>query len=355
MENLETWNKVVKLFKENYSRYEYTLQSLWENIFKELLHYSSLDNEIEIHRSIHLGSTDKVIPDIILKKDNKDLVVVELKLSNTNIKEKYQQQLFSYLKQLKVSIGILISDKIYLFSYDYTKEDFEQQCVEIDFVYSSVLGEKFIQLFDKHNLDVELIKEFVIKNCKIKDEYYKIKEITTEEYVKDVLKNSYKALGYDEISINKYLENIVINLKDKPEYDIYKCRSSSGENRVCSTLINKVHNLSKNDALRMCAMNNVPISNYVTFANLSSKDGKYPANVKLDYPNHDWTLILNDEYNKNLHILQIPANTFSYKDFYIRTDKNLIVLLIDTSFVDIHPQSNIENRLYEFKVKTINY
>ena len=52
----EIWNKIVDLFQANKNAEEFKLQNLWEVIFKEFFNYSSLNNEIDTHRSIHLGS-----------------------------------------------------------------------------------------------------------------------------------------------------------------------------------------------------------------------------------------------------------------------------------------------------------
>lgn len=133
MTNIEKWNEIVKLYNNNYDRKEEFIQKLWESIFPEYFDYSRLKNEINTHRSIRLGSTERIIPDIILRKDNKDLFVVELKQFNTQLNYQYERQLFSYLKQIKCNIGILICNKIYIYDYDYTKEDSEQDKYEITF------------------------------------------------------------------------------------------------------------------------------------------------------------------------------------------------------------------------------
>ena len=91
------------------------------------------------------------------------------------------------------------------------------------------------------------------------------------------------------------------------------------------------------------------------FASLESEFGKYRANPNLKYLKHNWTILLNDGFNKKIHILEIPANTFTQKDFYIRHDRNRIVLHIDKNFEDCHPQQGITNRFFEYKVQTIDY
>ena len=217
MENIDIWNKIVSLYNENYTKEEYVLQKLWEKIFEQYFHYNSLENEIDTQRKIYLGSTERVIPDIILKKEGKDFVIVELKKSNINFNEKHEGQLFSYLKQLKTSIGILITNKINLYLYDYTKEDYEQQCVEINFTKDNGLGEKFVELFNKNNLDSKTIRDFVESNYKIKDDLLKIKSITTESFMKEILTDYYKKSGFSDFAIDEFVKSVNISIKSLKE------------------------------------------------------------------------------------------------------------------------------------------
>lgn len=359
MSNIDKWNKIVLQYQNNYSQEEYKLQSLWEKIFEQYLHYYSLDNEIETHRTIRLGSSDRVVPDIILKKDNKDLIVVELKKSNINFNENYVHQLFSYLKQLKVSVGILITNKIHLFLYDYTKDDICQKSVEIEFIENNSLGEKFVDLFEKNNLDLNLIKNFIINNYKNQEDFFKIKSLTNEKFIKDILTEHYAKCGFNEIAIENFIKSINITIKNINE-KVNKLNNLINENtnkvyplKQLQKL--KSYNLDKNEALMILQKNDISISNHVTFANLNTPNGKYSANVNLKYLNYDWTIILNDGYNEKIHIFKIPANTFISNNFYIRTDKNLIVLTIDTDFIDTHIQQGVENRLFEYKIGSIDY
>ena len=348
MDCIEIWNKVVGLFKQNQTQEEFKLQQLWENIFKELLCYKSLDNEIDTQRKIHLGSTERVIPDIILRKDNKDIAVIELKRGSVASNDKYKQQLFSYLKQLKLDIGVLITNKIQLFLYDYKKVDSEQMCVEIDFIIDSVNGQKFIELFNRNSFNIDLLKEFVEGDSKRKEELLKLKSEITENKIKEILSDYYKNNGYNALVVDEFINNVLIRVEyNKKQEQII---GGGGVHPITPS-----GTIGKNEAIEICKSNNVSILGAVTFANLSGINGKYPANVKPTYLGRDWTLLLNDGFNNKLHIFLIPANTFDLNDFYVRKDKNLIVLGVDNDFIDHHPQQNIENRFLKFKVKTLEY
>ena len=130
----EKWNKIVELHNQYLNSQENLIQMLWESIFAEIFGYSRLYGDIDSHRSIRIGSTERVIPDIIIKNGEKDLFVVELKQHNIFYNSGIERQLLSYLKLLRIQIGVLICQKIYVYKYDPNKNDFEQEKIEIEFV-----------------------------------------------------------------------------------------------------------------------------------------------------------------------------------------------------------------------------
>ena len=69
------WNKIVDFYNKYRLKPENEIQNLWEQLFAdaELFGYSKMYGEIEPHRSIQIGSSGRVIPDIIIKNGEKDL------------------------------------------------------------------------------------------------------------------------------------------------------------------------------------------------------------------------------------------------------------------------------------------
>ena len=65
----------------------------WKNYFSEIFGLKKILNEIASQRKLHIGSTDREIPDIILKKDGKDLFIVELKQYSLLKKDDFEKQL----------------------------------------------------------------------------------------------------------------------------------------------------------------------------------------------------------------------------------------------------------------------
>lgn len=362
-DNKQIWNDIINLFNKYKDAEEFKIQTLWENIFKEYLNYKTLEGDISSHKEMMIGAAKKIIPDIVVGKNNKDYAVVELKKECFDAcDKKHFEQLLSYLKLLKIPIGILIANKINIIVYDYNKDDKYQQSIQIEFDKDNPLGEKFVNLFKKENLDENRIKDFVNENYKIeKDKQELEKIINDEEFIKSILANYFKENDYNQIAIdllfNDYkissTHKVILPLTPTPSTKLSPKLPTHTLKKSISHKLSKENTLYKERAIVLCKKHNISIPEYNTFANYNGK--KYPANVNLDYLNHDWFILLNNNEEKKLHILKIPANTFCQSDFYIRTDRNLIVLAIDSDFVDDHPFCEIYNDLSNYIVGEIDY
>lgn len=207
MDYNERWNKICKHFENNKDKSEEYIQNLWEKLFSEIFGYSSLDNEIESKRKMQLGSTERLIPDIIIKNGNSDLFIVELKREDLTISDARKGQLYSYLKQVRCDLGILVCDKICLVDYDYGTPDENQICADIDFFEDNPVGVKFTELFSKENFDKSRIKEFIHDNVIDENNIVKIKNELTSDLIKRLVSEHFsKIYNKNEISavLNKY-------------------------------------------------------------------------------------------------------------------------------------------------------
>lgn len=209
---IEKWNLIVSNVQKKLSAKENEIQQLWENIFTDanFFGYSRFSGEIDSQRNIHIGSYERTIPDIIIKDSvsNKDLFVVELKQHNLSFDAKYKEQLFSYMRLLRLNVGVLICNKIYLFVLDY---DDNETSMEIAFTNNNLNGSKFIELFSKGNYDENAVKHFIEKNQELKAH---IQEICTDLQtlsIIDVIKEYY-ASKYSNEEIEIALKNLHISV-----------------------------------------------------------------------------------------------------------------------------------------------
>ena len=78
---------------------------------------------------------------------------------------------------------------------------------------------------------------------------------------------------------------------------------------------------TKKDAILFAKVNGFALSDYVTFSTFSNN--KFWANPNKDVLSHDWWILLN--MGVGMIIINIPANTLSYTDVVVRSDKPWLI------------------------------
>lgn len=211
MESKEKWNKLCDYFERYKYDTEEKIQTVWETLFSELFGYSLLDNEIESHRKMQLGSKERLIPDIIIKKDDIDLFMVELKREDLSVNEARKEQLYSYLKQSHNDLGILVCNQICLIKYDYSVSDDNQVCCCIDFKKDNPAGIKFIEVFEKRYFNKEKAIEFISETSKSTTKIEKIIQELTSDFLRNLIVDYYSKEIDAEI-LMQLLNDYAINI-----------------------------------------------------------------------------------------------------------------------------------------------
>lgn len=311
------WNNIVNLFTSNNSKPEQTIQILWEKIFSEFFGYSTLLGDIDSQRAIAIGSSQRIIPDIIIKNSNKDLFIVELKQPQL---QSGNEQLLSYLKLLKIEIGVLICNKLFLYYFDYNKPDNEQLFVEISFTENNPDGIKFLELFQKTNFNKDTIKEFIINKKQSEQNIINIKNQITIELIKDLLKKHFiHSFTSDEITQALNSKPITITTQNilevtpniLPELKDFELQTSNHNKKK----------LSKKEISKLFRDKGVIIPLKHTMASKNVKNNIYWANPDINLLNSDWHFILNNKEERILYHFYIPAKSIQFSEIKTRKDR----------------------------------
>ena len=208
MSILAYWNEIVSEYNDNLNCKEEIVQKTWEVLFKLCFGYSKL--EIESQRSVKMGVMTKRA-DIVITNGVEDLFVIELK---RHVLHEGQEQLFSYLNQLKIDLGILVCDKLYIYDFDYTAKENSYSVLEIPFIQDNPNGSRFVELFSKDNFDKQKIKDFIKECNENKDIVNEIKNEITSNLASELLKKYFKE-KYTEIDIDKILAEYTVSVSKK--------------------------------------------------------------------------------------------------------------------------------------------
>lgn len=175
----EKWNQFVYPLLEDkkngveeakyHKTIEYQLQLLGWMLYKE---------EICHKLNIPIGNNGCIQPDILITKDGKKQFVIEVKHPRHIQITKDRNQLVSYMRQLKLEVGIYIGEHIEIF-YDKPKSENTISVLTIPLELDNKRGARFVELFSRERFSQETIIQFCeerIKEMRHQESLNKIKE-----------------------------------------------------------------------------------------------------------------------------------------------------------------------------------
>tara|TARA_R110002051_G_scaffold4043_10_gene21478 strand:+ start:32 stop:1018 length:987 start_codon:yes stop_codon:yes gene_type:complete len=222
--NNEKWNEICFLLSDNI-RTDISESDFEQNVVQALrvLDWKEYSGDIEIRPSFQVGAANRITPDFVIKdSDNRKLFVIEIKQPNIPLNSRFQQQLFSYMRQLKLEYGILIGQGIQIFyDGDLAKREDPILLETIKFTKDNEKGLKFVEIFAKENFNQESLRNFTLNGLKKLNRREEHKELTKklldENYqakISELIKQDFLD-EYDGELIESVLENLTVEIRAK--------------------------------------------------------------------------------------------------------------------------------------------
>lgn len=143
-----------------------------------LLGWEPWKGEVIHKQSLRIGNRNRMEPDILISRDGEYQFVIEVKRpGNTQIKEEVTQ-LESYMRQLRLDVGIYIGEHIEVF-YDRPNTSHVLSVFKLTIDLEEKRGSRFVDLFSKENFSKDEIVNFCkerIKEIERQNNLNKIKE-----------------------------------------------------------------------------------------------------------------------------------------------------------------------------------
>lgn len=182
------------------------------------------ESQIKEQVSIQLGSTKRIVPDIIVEKDKQNRFVIEVKKPGHRKNQKNVEQLVSYMKQLETPVGIYIGDELEVYYRTIGDGSHATLLMSLHFNDSDSEGADFIKLFAENSFSIENIvnykKEREAQKAMHDNVERLVKEIASTEFhteLRDIIKAHLIKKGETGNVIEKALSKIDISLKTKAE------------------------------------------------------------------------------------------------------------------------------------------
>ena len=228
--NKGKWNEICFLLSESIKQ-DISKNDFEQNVIKalEALNWKEYLGDIQIRPDHKFGSAGSLRPDFVIcsSEKEKNLFIIEIEQPSLPLNTDFQQQLFSYMRQLKLEYGLLIGQAIQLF-YDGDLSDHNEPVLleTIEFEKDNSKGEKFVELFSKDNFSFDSLKQFThnsLKRINRKAEQRKLhKKILSIDYQSQVVELIKQDLlsQYDGELIDNVLKDISISITSKKKIEL---------------------------------------------------------------------------------------------------------------------------------------
>ena len=115
--------------------------------------------EIKHKPSLRIGNRGSMQPDILVSRDGEDQFVIEVKRPNHSQLGEDINQLESYMRQLKLEVGLYIGERLEIF-YDKPGSKHVVSVMKISLDLDEKRGSRFVELFSKEGFSKKEIVEF---------------------------------------------------------------------------------------------------------------------------------------------------------------------------------------------------
>ena len=229
--NNEKWNEICFYLSENI-RTDINESDFEQNVIQALrvLDWKEYTGDIQIRPSFQIGASNRIMPDFVVNSsEKKNLFVIEIKQPSIPLNTNFQQQLFSYMRQLRLQYGVLIGQVIQIFyDGDLTDHDDPVLLETIEFSKDNLKGQKFAELFCKGSFSFDLLKSFTLNSLKKinrkTDQRVLQQKILSKDYetqILELIKQDFLN-KYDGELIDNALQEISINVAPKNQTEIEK-------------------------------------------------------------------------------------------------------------------------------------
>jgi hypothetical protein len=175
----EKWNEFVyelmDALRRDVEEDEYHL--LIESQLK-LLGWVKYKGEICHKPNIPIGNSKHIQPDILIKNEDAEQFVIEVKRPVHQLTDRERVQLESYMRQLKLRVGVYVGEHIEVF-YDHPDRKHAVSVLTIPLEMDNKQGARFVELFSKDIFNKNTIVDFCekkIEEMQRQDSLNKVKE-----------------------------------------------------------------------------------------------------------------------------------------------------------------------------------
>lgn len=223
----ENWSEIIDTLQKriNSKSTETEYQQEIENCLK-ILGWKSYNKTMQSQVTIHIGNNKSIRPDIVLYKNDIPTLPIEIKRPNNICNIKQESQLTSYMRQLKLNIGLYIGENIQLY-YD-TPNDLDNPiCVfKVEFREDDVNGSIFCEMLSYEKFDITSLEDFckehynqIVARNNLQERFNEFFfSSDANKNIITLIKDKFLKEGFEEKALEYELEKLTFKIERKQSY-----------------------------------------------------------------------------------------------------------------------------------------
>lgn len=213
----DKWCEIVEILQLACERHSITEREYQHEIEAclRILGWKTSNETMCSQYTINIGSSSSMRVDIVLCKNGQAVLPIEIKKPTNQFKYRQTEQLISYMRQLKLNVGLFIGENIQIY-YDNPQDKAASTSVfEAEIQKSDSNGDKICNLLNYDNFTIENIEKFCQEQYQYKIKNKQLQECIREFFlqsdaVKNVVKEKFLKEGFEETALDKELSKITI-------------------------------------------------------------------------------------------------------------------------------------------------
>lgn len=158
---MASWSKICEILKKYANREN---EMAYQRSIIDLLMEMNLGwhkNQIDEQLTMQLGSKERLIPDVVITKDDRNRFVMEVKEAAHVKTQRNIDQLVSYMKQLETPVGIYVGREVEVYFKSFGDGSEPKLIMSLDFKPEDEYGDDFMTLFSESEFTVQKVNDYL--------------------------------------------------------------------------------------------------------------------------------------------------------------------------------------------------
>lgn len=239
----ENWQEIVSILRPHFENnstedvYQREIESCLQ-----ILGWKRYNRSLLSQCTLPIGNNNSIRLDVLLRKNEMNVLPIEIKRPSNICNERQELQLMSYMRQLRVNVGLYVGEKIRLY-YDNPEDSMDAVCVfsaKID--NEDTNGIKLCELLEFASFDKDAFEVFCRKEYESMQTRRNLHQLFSEYFSADkcvanlqsLVKEHFLADGYDEFAIEEAMKSLQIAVTYSPRINIMQRGADSNESQYAT-------------------------------------------------------------------------------------------------------------------------